>query len=174
VLIGKRAEMVGFFLIVILVLAVSVLFDLAIARFSGSRMTGYVVSLLSTLLGLPPVIIFVSEATDIFHILVALGFGLMWWFIYLNVAQAVESSLRIRMLLEISDNGGTLPLEQLKTIYSDDKLIRLRLNRLTQGGAVVRENDRWYLRSAKLRTAAHFFTSLKRSMLGKGSQFEVR
>ncbi|MFT6556988.1 hypothetical protein [Sneathiella sp.] len=164
--------MTDFFIALFATLFVSVLADLMISRITGRRLRGYATSFLLTLIGVPLVFVFVLKTTDVFEVLLGLGLGLMWWFIYLNVVQAVESSLRIRMLLEIRKNGGQMAADELRAIYNDETLIRLRMQRLVQGGAVEQDQDHWHLRSGKLKTAAQFFSALKQGLLGKGSQFD--
>lgn len=154
------------------VLTVAVLLDLLIARSTGKRLAGYAASFLTTLIALPLAMFVLTSEPDFFEILIGLGIALMWWFIYLNFVQAVESSIRIRMLMEIQANGGSLALEDLQKTYNDDRLIRIRLNRLETAGAVQNRDGRHFLSSTKLRKAALFFTSLKRVILKKNSQFD--
>ncbi len=161
------------FITIILTLTIAVLFDLLVARFTGKRILGYVASFLITLIGFPLIIILVTPAAnDVFEIIIALGIALMWWFIYLNAVQAVESSLRIRMLMEIQARGGALSVDELHAAYSDERLIRIRLKRLEEAGAVTTVGGLRRLQSKKLLNAALFFTALKRIILNKTSQFD--
>ncbi|CAN0492932.1 unnamed protein product, partial [Discosporangium mesarthrocarpum] len=106
--------MIMIFTVIITVLAIAVICDLLIARISGKRLLGYMTSFVITLIGLPLVLVSVMTPIDIFAIVIALGIALMWWFIYLNLVLAVESSLRIRMLREIEAEGGSVDIDKLK------------------------------------------------------------
>ena len=164
--------MIGFFLITLSVLSGAVLTDLIVSRLSGKRVYGYATSFLLTLFGIPLVWLFhTSSSPDIFEIVISLGIGLMWWFIYLNVVQAVESSLRLRMLFEVREKGGVIDEKSLAETYSDSRLIRLRMKRMLDGGAITVEQDTYFLVSNQLRHIARFFTGLKKLFLGKTSQF---
>ncbi|MCC3305335.1 hypothetical protein [Sneathiella sp. HT1-7] len=165
--------MITIFTTIVSVLTIAVICDLLIARTSGKRLLGYMTSFVITLIGLPLVLVSVMTPIDIFAMVIALGIALMWWFIYLNLVQAVESSLRIRMLREIEAEGGSVDIDKLKLIYNDDRLIRIRLKRLEKGGAVILKNGRHHLNSGKLEKAAHFFTTLKRLLLNRRSQFDA-
>lgn len=162
-----------YFTTIIIVLIIAVICDLLIARLSGKRLLGYMASFLITLIGLPLALASIMSPVDIYAIIVALGIALMWWFIYLNLVQAVESSLRIRMLREIEAEGGSVDLDKLKLIYNDNRLIRIRLKRLEDGGAVLLKDGQYHLSSRKLEKAAYFFTALKRLLLNRRSQFDA-
>jgi len=162
------------FTTIVIILVIAAACDVMIARLSGRRLLGYMASFLITLIGLPLALASVISPVDIYAIVVALGIALMWWFIYLNLVQAVESSLRIRMLREIDAEGGSVDIDKLKLIYNDDRLIRIRLKRLEDGGAVRLKDGRHHLNSGKLEKAAHFFTALKRLLLNRRSQFDVQ
>ena len=50
-------------------------------------------------------------------------------FINLNIA-----SLRIRMLQELAEAGGEMPVEALTGLYNTEEVIALRIDRLASGG----------------------------------------
>ncbi len=164
--------MLGLFTTIIPVLAIGILLDLLVARFTGKRILGYAVSFLVTLIVVPLTLMVAQNNTDIFEILIGLGIALMWWFIYLNFVQAVESSIRIRMLMEIRAKGGSLSVDELQKVYNDERLIMIRLERLESAGAVTKFQNQHFLKSTKLRKAAVFFTTLKILVLNRTSQFD--
>src|SRR5438093_603999 len=62
-----------------------------------------------------------------------------WWFIFLNFIQASQSSIRVQILrLLLAQNP--MHMSELLTRYNDHALLRLRLDRLMDGGAVVRRD----------------------------------
>ncbi len=164
--------MLELFTSIIPVLVIGILLDLMVARSSDKRILGYATSFLITLFFVPLVLLITGSDTNVYEILIGLGIALMWWFIYLNFVQAVESSIRVRMLMEIQAKGGSLTIDELRQAYNDEKLIRIRLERLENAGAVTNINSQRYLKSTKLRKAALFFTALKRLVLNKASQFD--
>src|SRR5689334_14793275 len=53
-----------------------------------------------------------------------------WWYVFLNFVQALESSLRVRLLSEIAVVDQPLDLETLMSRYNDRAILTLRVNRL--------------------------------------------
>ena len=94
-----------------------------------------------------------------------------WWFIALNVIQAMQSSLRVQILREVRRSGDRLPTEDLLARYNDASLLELRLRRLQDSGAVRTRDGRLYVASAELRCLALLFTTLKRLYTGRTSEF---
>lgn len=165
--------MLTFYLAILITLVSAIFLDLLVTRVSGHRLYGYATSLGIIFMGCPLAVLFnAPEYATLFSLILALGLGLMWWFIYLNVVQAVESSLRLRMLFEVKTNGGSLTETKLRDTYNDKTLITLRLKRLEEGKSIVKKEGKYYLQSKKLRKAAHFFTVLKKISTGRSSQFE--
>lgn len=95
-----------------------------------------------------------------------------WWFVFLNLVQASESSLRMQILREVIAAGGAMPMSELLSRYNDDTLLRLRLRRLVEGKGVALREGRLHVRSALLRGLARFFLGLKLVTLGKRSEFD--
>jgi hypothetical protein len=73
----------------------------------------------------------------------ALAFG------YFNFVNLTIASLRIRMLEELQDAGGSLPRESMLAMYNTDHVIALRISRLLRGGHLVEREGRFY--SGKMR-----------------------
>jgi len=162
------------FIVPAAILTIAIIIDILIVHLTRKRTLGYVCSFIITLIGVPTLLATLTGSdSDIFQIILALGFALMWWFIYLNIAQAIESSLRIRMLFEIQKNGGQLTLAALENLYNDEQLITIRLRRLEASKAIMVKDNHWHLQSKALRKTAQFFSALKRLFLKRGSQFET-
>jgi hypothetical protein len=94
-----------------------------------------------------------------------------WWFIFLNIAQAMESSIRVQLVRELLASGGSLPYAQLLDRYNDEGLVRLRLQRLVAGGTVIQREGRLFLQSRPTYLLARFFRLLKVALFGKRSEF---
>jgi hypothetical protein len=97
-----------------------------------------------------------------------------WWFAFLNLVQALESSLRVKLLAEVRGAGGRVPLSFFEGRYNDARLLGLRLDRLRAHGAIVERNGRFYVISPGLKFLANFFRVLKRALIGRISEFEER
>jgi len=152
-------------------LALAVATDILTARTVRNRALGYAYSCIVTLVATPVLVVFFSGRIDVFFIVITLGIALMWWFAYVNVAQAIESSLRIRLLFEIRRQGSSLPISRLGLIYNDTVLIDVRIKRLEENQALLFDEKGWRLNSQKLRNMASVFTFLKKIMLNRRNQF---
>jgi hypothetical protein len=104
-------------------------------------------------------------------LLAALFFG-CWWFGLLNFFQSSQSSLRVNILRQVLANGGTLSHESLFAVYDNPALIRLRLYRLQQSGAVIEKNGRYFVASPSLYVLARLFRVLKILIMGRRSEFD--
>lgn len=129
-----------------------------------SLLTGVVVALLSALLlGHGHLLI----AT----IAIALLSYVIWWFVLLNLIQALASSLRVRLLQEVRTAGGRISRQALNKRYSDESLLSLRLERLLSHGAIVEVDRRLHVASSGLRILARMFRILKKILTGRTSEF---
>jgi hypothetical protein len=104
-------------------------------------------------------------------LIAVLAYG-AWWFIALNLIQALESSLRVRLLREVMDAGGRIPIAELEVRYNDRSLLGLRLSRLRAAGAVIERSGRLFVASPGLRAVAAVFRLLKKACVGRTSEFE--
>jgi hypothetical protein len=150
---------------------VALVADVLASRAGASRMASYGTSLgtgFSATLGLP--LLLLSCASLATMSIAILAFG-AWWFVFLNLAQALESSLRVRLLGEVRAAGGRLSRSALEARYSDASLLRLRLDRLRTHGAVVERDERLHVTSSGLKILAGFFRSLKKVLIGRTSEF---
>ncbi|WP_025900142.1 hypothetical protein [Sneathiella glossodoripedis] len=146
--------------------------DVLVARITQNRVTGFKASLCLTPLISAGLTLWLSEDADLYYFLITLGIALMWWFIYLNIAQSLESSLRIKILFEIFERGGRMKVNELKEIYNDTRLINIRIDRLKKHKAIHSFDGKLFLSSTKLKIAASFFLFLKQAILRQSSQFD--
>jgi hypothetical protein len=71
----------------------------------------------------------------------ALAFG-FWAFLNLNI-----TSMRIRILRELLRAGGSIASSDMPVLYTGAERLRRRLERLENGGQIMRDDGRWRLRS---------------------------
>ncbi len=145
--------------------------DVAASRLGAARLlayaTSFVVGLCTTLgfvFGLQPRI----EAATALIALLAYG---AWWFAFLNLVQALESSLRVKLLGAVRAAGGQISRATLWVHYNDDGLLRLRLDRLRASGAVSENDGRLHVVSPGLKAIAGLFRFLKTVLIGRTSEF---
>lgn len=152
-------------------LVCALLFDVFSSRAGLSRIASYGVSLAGgAIVSIVAAAVLGKGSPAAFAIaLVAYG---AWWFIALNLIQALESSLRVRLLREVMASGGRIPLARLETSYNDRSLLGLRLSRLRGAGAVIERDGCLFVVSPGLRAVAGFFRLLKKICIGRLSEFE--
>lgn len=95
-----------------------------------------------------------------------------WWFIFLNLVQSFESSLRVNVLRQLLRDRGSLDHAAFFARYNDRSLIELRLARLMRGGTVVMRDGRLFVVSTPARLMANLFRGLKLLVLGRPSEFD--
>jgi hypothetical protein len=86
--------------------------------------------------------------------------------------QSAQSSLRVSIVRQIRAHRGRMAQAALNVEYNDATLIRMRLQRLTQSGAVVARDGRYYVASASTLVLARFFLWMKLFAFGQSSEFE--
>ncbi len=91
---------------------------------------------------------------------VAFGFG-YFNFVNLNIA-----SLRIRMLQELADSGGSMPAIAFASCYNTDSVIALRIQRLVSGGYLVEKEGRYFSGKQSFLIVARIFEFLRWAILG--------
>ena len=94
------------------------------------------------------------------------------WYVFQNVMGGNESSIRFRILEEISLAGGRIPEDVLRERYNDVLLIEVRLQKLISGGQVLESEGRYSLASQKLALLSSIFWLLKRAILRTDSEFD--
>lgn len=90
----------------------------------------------------------------------ALGWG---YFHFVNMGIA---SLRIRMLRELEDAGGSLSRARLLTEYNSESVVALRIHRLTSGGHFIVVDDRYHIGRKRFLVTARLFDLLRRILFG--------
>lgn len=160
--------------IALIAMASSVAAHLLACRLGLGQLTAYIASLIvgfmMTIGGL--LLVVPHDVTFAWALPIALGLFGSWWFIFLNLAQAMESSLRIRILREIALAGGSLSTAALSAHYSDARLIRLRVTRLTESGAIRQCGHTLLVSSWPLLILARLFRLLKLIMIRRASEFQ--
>lgn len=149
----------------------ALLFDVLASRAGLSRVASYGVSLVGGAVVSPVAVVILGKDSPA-AIAVAVLAYCAWWFITLNLIQALESSLRVRLLREVMATGGRIPIARLEARYNDRSLLGLRLSRLRAAGAVAERDGRLFVVSAGLRAIAGFFRLLKKICVGRLSEFE--
>jgi hypothetical protein len=82
-------------------------------------------------------------------------------FINLNIA-----SLRIRMLQELAESGGEMPVEKLTSLYNTNAMIAVRINRLVSGGHLIEREGCYYSGKQKFLLVGRIFDFLRLVILG--------
>lgn len=145
--------------------------DVLSSRLGASRLASYGTSLLAGLLATVGGALLLSRASPAASTGTAvIAYG-AWWFIFLNLVQALESSLRVKLLGEIRAAGGRISSADLEARYNDTALLQLRLQRLIAGGAVAQSNRHLRVVSPGLRAIAGLFRVLKKVLIGRTSEF---
>lgn len=149
----------------------ALVFDVLSSRAGLSRVGSYGVSLAGgAIVSVIAASILGQESPAAFAVAV-LAYG-AWWFIALNLIQALESSLRVRLLREVMAIGGRIAIARLEARYNDRALLGVRLSRLRAAGAIVERGGRLFVASRGLRAVAGFFRLLKKICIGRLSEFE--
>jgi len=94
------------------------------------------------------------------------------WYAFQNVVGGNESSIRFRILEEITAAGGHIAETDLFTGYNDLALIRIRLEKLQAGGQIVETEGHYRLASRQLVALARLFWFLKRLILRSAGEFD--
>ena len=89
----------------------------------------------------------------------AFAFG-FWAFLNLNI-----TSMRIRMLRQLLRACGRMALSDMAVSYTPAERLRRRLERLENGGQIMRENGRWRLRSWQVLAIARCVEGWRRFIL---------
>jgi hypothetical protein len=149
----------------------ALLFDVLSSRVRLSRVASYGVSLAGGAVLSIIAVAVLGKGSPAAIAIAVLAYG-AWWFIALNLIQALESSLRVRLLREVMAAGGRIPVARLEARYNDRSLLGLRLSRLRAAGAIAERGGRLFVVSPGLRAIAGFFRLLKKICVGRVSEFE--
>ena len=91
---------------------------------------------------------------------------------FYNFINLGHASIRIRIFKECDDRGGFITHEELRAVYDDELIKEVRLQRLLEGGDVVREDGQWKLVNPRLVPVAKMVFGLKKFVLRRESEFE--
>ena len=140
----------------------ALLFDILSSRAGLSRLASYGVGLAGGAVLSIAAVAILAKGSPAAIVVALLAYG-AWWFIALNLIQALVSSLRVRL---------RIPITRLEARYNDHSLLGLRLSRLRGAGAIVERDGRLFVVSPGLRAVAGFFRLLKKICVGRISEFE--
>ncbi|MBV8505217.1 MAG: hypothetical protein JOZ11_05330 [Alphaproteobacteria bacterium] len=90
---------------------------------------------------------------------------------FLCLVAASETSVRIELLRQLSADPGGLTLAELDARYANHALVRLRLNRLVESGAIQKIDGRYQLCSIPLLWIARLFLAAKIAIYGVCNEF---
>lgn len=92
--------------------------------------------------------------------------ALAWcYFHFVNLGIA---SLRIRVLEEIAEAGGSLDARALRELYNDSQMAEARVQRLLAGGHIVFRDGRFHSGRRAFLAVARMFAILRGLILGDG------
>jgi len=93
---------------------------------------------------------------------------------FFHFANLGNSSIRIRIYLEIKKSHGGISLREICEAYNESELMVLRLQRLVESGDVVVKNNRYYLGKARLAVVASVILMLKIFIIGHKTEFDLK
>ena len=143
-------------------------------RFFGSVVVGFVVGLL-VVLALQAVLLLVFPRNLDRWVLALVAnpaIFVMLAYCFYNFINLGHASIRIRIFKECDDRGGFITREELRAVYDDELIKEARLQRLLEGGDVVRENGRWKMVNPRLVPVAKMVFGLKKFVLRRESEFD--
>jgi hypothetical protein len=91
----------------------------------------------------------------------ALAFG------YFNFVNLTVASLRIRLLEEIQDAGGSVSEDRLLGLYDSSSVASIRLARLVRGGHLVERDARLFRGKSRFLAVARIFDALRWFIIGR-------
>lgn len=141
-------------------------------RLGMGALAAYGASLLAGGVVLTASLLFLPQRLDGGSALFAALLFCAWWFIFLNLVQSFESSLRVNVLRQLLRDGGSLDHAAFFARYNDRSLIELRLARLLRSGTVVVRDGRFFVVSTAAKSMANLFRGLKLLVLGRASEFD--
>lgn len=99
---------------------------------------------------------------------VALAYG---YFAFANLSMA---SLRIRLLQDIDDAGGSLSEAQLRRSYNEHEIFEVRVQRLVQTRQLVERNGRLFIGNGVFLWLAYLIDGLRLIVFGRAGGAVVR
>jgi hypothetical protein len=144
-------------------------------QFFGSVVVGFLAGLL-TVLALQVVLLVVFPRNPDRWVLALVAnpaIFVMLSYCFFNFINLGHASIRIRIFKECDDRGGFITHDELRAVYDDERIKEARLQRLLEGGDVVRENGRWKLVNPRLVPVAKMVFGLKKFVLRRESEFDT-
>jgi hypothetical protein len=144
-------------------------------HFFGSVVVGFLAGLL-TVLALQVVLLVVFPRNPDRWVLALVAnpaIFVMLSYCFFNFINLGHASIRIRIFKECDDRGGFITHDELRAVYDDERIKEARLQRLLEGGDVVRENGRWKLVNPRLVPVAKMVFGLKKFVLRRESEFDT-
>ena len=161
-------------------LAVMVLVQAIILRlrrggqFFGSVVIGFVAGLLAVLAMQVVLLLFFPQIPSrwVLAVVANPAIFVMLAYCFYNFINLGHASIRIRIFKECDDRGGFIAHEELRAVYDDELIKKARLQRLLEGGDIIREDDRWKLVNPRLVPVAKIVFGLKKFVLRLESEFD--
>jgi hypothetical protein len=143
-------------------------------RFFGSVFAGFLAGLLVVLALQVVILIVFPRNLDRWVLALAANPAIyvMLAYCFYNFINLGHASIRIRIFKECDDRGGFISNEELRAVYDDELIKEARLQRLLEGGDVVRDNGRWKLVNPRLVPVAKMVFGLKKFVLRRESEFD--
>jgi hypothetical protein len=143
-------------------------------QFFGSVVAGFLAGLV-VVLALQAVLLFVYPRNLDRWVLALVAnpaIYVMLSYCFFNFINLGHASIRIRIFKECDERGGFITHDELRAVYDDELIKEARLQRLLEGGDVVRENGRWRLVNPRLVPVAKMVFGLKKFVLRRESEFD--
>ena len=144
-------------------------------QFFGSVVVGFVVGLLVVLALQAMLLLAFPRNLDRWALALVANPAIyvMLAYCFYNFINLGHASIRIRIFKECDDRGGFITREELRAVYDDELIKEARLQRLLEGGDVVRENGRWKMVNPRLVPVAKMVFGLKKFVLRRESEFDT-
>lgn len=88
---------------------------------------------------------------------------------YFHIINIGESSIRIRILNEINQAGGSFSRSEVLNKYNANDIVQNRIKRLTRDEQIIRRNDHYFIGKSHLLLVAKIFQILKKIVFGEGN-----
>jgi hypothetical protein len=92
----------------------------------------------------------------------ALAFG------YFNFVNLTIASLRIRLLEELNDAGGSISEAALLAEYNTENMMNTRFDRLLRGGHLLERDGRFFTGNRRFLFVARIYDLIRRLVFGRG------
>lgn len=143
-------------------------------QFFGSVVVGFLAGLLAVLAFQVVLLVVLPRNVDrwVLALIANPAIYVMLAYCFYNFINLGHASIRIRIFKECDDRGGFITREELRAVYDDELIKEARLQRLLEGGDIVREDGRWKLVNPRLVPVANIVFGLKRFVLRRESEFD--